>query len=296
MKSLKQTPFGTLITVGKSMHMDKADLRDVVFHGECQTATSRHMGNEVVQLTFTSPPYYNARDYAAYGSYNEYLSFLEDIFSRVMRVTESGRFLVVNTSPVIEQRASRQTESRRYAIPFDLHAVLRGIGWEFIDDIVWEKPEASVPGRNNGFFQHRRPLAYKPNAITEYLMVYRKPSGELIDHNIHGYSQEVINASLVGDGYETSNIWRVAPERDAVHSAVFPVELAKRVIRYYSLKGDLVFDPFGGRGTTAVAALAEERHFCLMERKKEYVERMTQYIGGMFIRNIIDVEEIVNNE
>jgi len=48
------------------------------------------------------------------------------------------------------------------------------MGWEFIDDIVWVKPEASVKNRNAGFLQHRKPLGYKPNAVSEMLMVYRK--------------------------------------------------------------------------------------------------------------------------
>lgn len=59
------------------------------------------------------------------------------------------------------------------------------MGWEFIDDIVWEKPEYSVKNRIGGFQQHRKPLAYKPNSVTEYLMVYRKQTDKLIDWNIH---------------------------------------------------------------------------------------------------------------
>ena len=93
---------------------------------------------------------------------------------QIHRATKTGRFFVLNTSPVIVPRISRQHSSRRYPIPFDIHPLLIKMGWEFIDDIVWEKPEASVKNRNGGFFQHRKPLAYKPNTCTEYLMVYRK--------------------------------------------------------------------------------------------------------------------------
>ena len=58
------------------------------------------------------------------------------------------------------------------------------MGWEFIDDIVWKKPETSVKNRNARFMQHRKPLAYKPNVVTEYVMVYRKETDRLIDWNI----------------------------------------------------------------------------------------------------------------
>ncbi len=130
--------------------------------------------SESIHLTFTSPPYYNARDYSIYNSYEEYLNFLTNVFAQTHRITQEGRFLIVNTSPIIIPRVSRQHSSRRYPIPFDLHAKLVSIVWEFIDDIVWEKPEYSVKNRIGGFQQHRKPLGYKPNTVTEYVMVHRK--------------------------------------------------------------------------------------------------------------------------
>lgn len=70
------------------------------------------------------------------------------------------------------------------------------MGWEFIDDIVWEKPEYSVKNRIGGFQQHRKPLAYKPNSVTEYLMVYRKQTDKLIDWNIHQWNPESVDAII----------------------------------------------------------------------------------------------------
>ena len=97
------------------------------------------------------------------------------------------------------------------------------MGWDFIDDIVWVKPEASVKNRNAGFLQHRKPLGYKPNAITEMLMVYRKKTDNLIDWNMRQYDDETTEESKVGDGYETTNVWHICPAADKVHSAVSPV-------------------------------------------------------------------------
>ena len=102
------------------------------------------------------------------------MNFLTNVFAQTHRITQEGRFLIVNTSPIIIPRVSRQHSSRRYPIPFDLHAKLVSIVWEFIDDIVWEKPEYSVKNRIGGFQQHRKPLGYKPNTVTEYVMVHRK--------------------------------------------------------------------------------------------------------------------------
>ena len=229
---------------------------------------------ESVHLTFTSPPYYNARDYSIYPSYEAYLEFLENVFKETHRITKEGRFLIVNTSPIIIPRVSRSHSSKRYGIPFDLHPLLVKNGWEFLDDIIWLKPEASVKNRIGGFMQHRKPLGYKPNCVTEYLMVYRKQTEKLLDWNIRSYDYQTVEESKVADGYETTNVWRIDPTFDKVHSAIFPVELCKRVIQYYSYKGDLVFDPFGGSGTVGKTAKSLNRSFFLTEQEPTYFEYM----------------------
>lgn len=254
-------------------------LKNVVVNADVSDVL-KLLPKESIHLTFTSPPYYNARDYSIYQSYDEYLEFLENVFFEIERVTKEGRFLIVNTSPIIIPRISRQHSSKRYPIPFDLHARLVNIGWEFIDDIVWEKPEFSVKNRIGGFQQHRKPLGYKPNAVTEYLMVYRKKTDKLLDWNIHQYSDEVVEESKVNGDFETTNIWKISPKSDKIHSAVFPMELCKRVIQYYSYKGDLVFDPFAGSGTLQRTARAMDRYAFSTEKEKRYFDYMKDLEKG----------------
>lgn len=234
----------------------------------------KNVPDESIHLTFTSPPYYNARDYSIYPSYQDYLEFLDNVFKETHRITKEGRFLIVNTSPIIIPRVSRSHSSKRYPIPFDLHPYLVKQGWEFIDDIVWLKPETSVKNRIGGFMQHRKPLGYKPNSVTEYLMVYRKQTEKLLDWNMRSYGQKTVEASKVADGYETTNVWKIDPCFDKIHSAVFPVELCKRVIQYYSYKGDLVFDPFAGSGTVGKTAKSLSRYFFLTEKEIAYFNYM----------------------
>lgn len=251
-------------------------LTNVVVNGDVRDVI-KLIPDESVHLTFTSPPYYNARDYSIYPSYKAYLDFLADVFRETFRITKEGRFLIINTSPVIIPRISRAHSSKRYPIPFDMHKDLVQMGWEFIDDIIWMKPEYSVKNRIGGFQQHRKPLAYKPNSVTEYLMVYRKQSSKLIDWNIHQYSNDIVEQSKVADGFETSNVWQISPKSDKVHSAVFPYELCKRVIEYYSYIGDLVFDPFGGSGTLGRTAKSLGRNFFMTEKDEKYFEYMKSF-------------------
>lgn len=259
-------------------------LKNVVVNGDVIDILNL-VPDESIHLTFTSPPYYNARDYSIYQSYREYLQFLAEVFKEVYRVTTEGRFFILNTSPIIIPRVSRQHSSRRYPIPFDIHTYLVNMGWEFIDDIIWLKPESSVKNRNAGFLQHRKPLGYKPNPVTEYLMVYRKKTEKLIDWNIRQYDWDVVKKSKVMEKYETTNVWKIDPTFNKVHTAVFPLELCNRVIRFYSFKGDLVFDPFAGSGTLGRAAKNLERLFFLTEKDKRYFQEIKNNLdnGNLFV-------------
>ncbi len=273
-------------------------LKNIVVNADVVEAL-KYVPNESVHLTFTSPPYYNARDYSIYPSYKEYLEFLNEVFKETHRITKEGRFLIVNTSPIIIPRVSRSHSSKRYPIPFDLHPYLVQNGWEFIDDIVWLKPEYSSKNRIGGFMQHRKPLMYKPNAVTEYLMVYRKVTSKLIDWNIRSYDKIRTEESRVPEGYETTNVWKIDPCFDKVHSAVFPVGLCKRVIQYYSFKGDLVFDPFAGSGTVGKTAKALGRKFFLTEKDTTYFEYMKSKAKPTIMDDertiFLSLEEFINH-
>ncbi len=230
-------------------------------------------------LTFTSPPYYNARDYSIYWSYQEYLDFLSDVFEKIFHKTKEWRFLIVNTSPVIVPRLWRNYSSKRYPIPFDIHGILIKLWWEFIDDIVWVKPEASVKNRIGWFQQHRKPLAYKPNPRSEMIMVYRKKTTKLLDRNMKQYDKKTIDDSKITWNFDTSNIWEIDPTFDKTHSAVFPIELCNKVIDYYSYKWDLVFDPFAWSGTLGKAALGKWRSIFLAEIDDRYFDRIKENLA-----------------
>jgi len=261
--------------------------KNILVHGDVREVL-KYVPDESIHLTFTSPPYYNARDYTIYKSYKEYLQFLVSVFKEVHRITKEGRFFVLNTSPVIIPRMSRSHSSTRYLIPFDIHLLLTEIGWEFIEDIIWVKPGPSAKNRNGGFFQHRKPLGYKANSVSEYVIVYRKKTDKLIDWNMKQYPDEIVNQSKVKGDYEKTNVWEITPASDKTHPAIFPKELAARVIQFYSFKGDLVFDPFCGIGTVGQTALALERHFFLVEQEKEYVEHATVLLndGLLFCKKL----------
>jgi DNA modification methylase len=254
-------------------------LRNTIALGDSEQVL-QELPAESVGLIFTSPPYYNARpEYADYITYEEYLLKLRKIIANAHRVLQEGRFFVMNIAPVLIRRTSRSESSRRVAVPFDVHRIFIEEGYDFIDDIIWEKPEGAgwATGRGRRFAADRTPLQYKPVPVTEYILVYRKHTDKLIDWNIRNHpDQETVKGSKVGDDYERTNIWRITPAHDKRHPAIFPAELAEKVITYYSFQSDVVLDPFAGIGTVGRAANKLGRRFVLIEQEPDYVDVIRQ--------------------
>ena len=237
--------------------------------------TLKSLNDGIVNLIFTSPPYYNAREYSDYHSYASYLEKMKEILLECNRVLEDGRFICINISPVITKRPGRDFESIRYPLHFDFHRILIESGFYFIDEIIWIKPEASVPNRNGGYMQHKTPLAYKPNSINESILVYRKNSNFLLDKNINKYKGKI---SKFEGKYETSNCWYISPRSTKHHPAVFPEELCNRIIEYYSFENDVIMDPFAGSGTLGRSALKLKRIPILCEKNDSYIKHIKKEI------------------
>lgn len=236
----------------------------------------KQLPEQSIQLIFTSPPYYNAREYSSFKSYSEYLEVMKATLIECHRVIEDGRFIVINVSPVISKRPGREFESIRYPIHFDFHRILVETGFIFVDEIIWAKPGASVPNRIGGFIQTRKPLAYKPKPVTESILVYRKKSPFLVDRNIGQYEKDDIYPS--DNGIDVTNLWEISPHNSKKHPAVFPELLCEKVLHYYSYKGDIVLDPWAGTGTFGVAALKLKRVPVLCEINDNYIELIRQNI------------------
>jgi len=288
---LGRPPEGTPISRRSDRYL-LSSLRNIVALGDCEEILME-LPAQSVDLVFTSPPYYNARpEYSEFLSYEDYLDKMRRVIRQVHRVLNEGRFFVINVSPVLIRRPNRQGQSKRLAVPFDLHRIFVEEGYDFVDDIIWVKPEGAgwALGRGRRFAADRTPLQYKPVTVTEYVLVYRRRTDKLIDWNIRTYpDQEAVRQSKIIGDYDRTNVWYIQPAYHPVHPAVFPLELAEKVIRYYSFKGDVVLDPFAGVGTTGKAAWKLERRFVLIEKEPAYVDVIREEILEWMGRAALEV-------
>jgi DNA modification methylase len=270
-------------------------LKNTVGFGDCEELLLE-TPNESVDLVFTSPPYYNARpEYTEYITYEEYLLKIRKIIQQCHRVLNEGRFMVMNISHILIKRSSRSEASKRIAVPFDMHRIFVEEGFEFVDDIIWVKPEGAgwATGRGRRFAADRNPLQYKAVPVTEYVLVYRKKTDKLIDWHIRFHpDQDGVGNSKISDEYEKTNLWYITPSHSKEHPAIFPLELAEKVISYYSFKNDVVLDPFAGSGTTGKAAVKLERRFVLYENNSEYIKIIDRNVQEWLLNKANDINWI----
>lgn len=231
-----------------------------------------------VALTVTSPPYWNAidydthaargreawfraREYRAFGeTFEEYLDNVGAAFREVLRATVAGGFCAVVVGTILHRK-------RHYPVPMLIAERMQRLGWEFHQDIVWNKVTGGVK-RAGSFIQRPKFGYYYPNIMTEYVLVFRKPgaprrgSGRALEID-DLFKRDIAN-----------NVWHIAPvPPNAIdHPCPFPEELARRLVALYSEEGDEVLDPFLGSGQTALAASRLRRRCVGYDVEPDYLE------------------------
>lgn len=82
-------------------------------------------------------------------------------------------------------------------------------------------------------------------------------------------------------GANLKNVWTIAPRPfSQAHFATYPVELAEMCIAAGCPKGGVVLDPFGGAGTTALAAKNLGRSAILIELNEDYAQIAADRLRG----------------
>ena len=148
--------------------------------------------------------------------------------------------------------------SGTHHIIFSIGFALQTLKFRVINSVVWEKPDPP-PNALHTAFTHAH----------ETLIWARKKGPR------HTFNYEIINSR--DPASQVSSVWRIPPppqreKRHGRHPTQKPLRLVRRALLACTREGDLVFDPFCGSGTTAVAAKELNRSFVGAELEAEYAE------------------------
>ena len=250
----------------------------------CGDATDRDvvaalMQGDTAQLCFTSPPYGNQRDYIS-GGIADWDALMRGVFGHLPMATDGQ--VLVNLGLI-----HRDNEVIQY---WDAWlGWMRQQGWRRFAWYVWDQGPG-MPGDWAGRFApsfefvfHFNQQSRKPNKI-----IPCKHAGQESHLRADGSSTAMRGKDGEVGGWThkgqptqdtriPDSVIRVMRHKgkigqDIDHPAVFPVALPEFVIEAYTESGDAVFDPFGGSGTTMLAAQRTGRICRSVEIAPEYVD------------------------
>lgn len=235
------------------------------------------MPDNFVDLTVTSPPYDGLR------TYNGYSFPFEEIAQELYRVTKQGGVLVWIVGDAVVDGGESGTSFRQVLY-------FQSLGFLIHDTMIYEKNGAAYPAndksnRYSQVFEYMfvlskgKPKTYNLIKDRKNRWVGSKTFGNQSNRKQDGELDK--KGSRITDEYGYRyNIWKYnngygySAEDDIAykHPAIFPEQLAQDHIWTWSNEGDIVYDCFGGSGTTAKMAHKLKRNWILSEISSEYVQ------------------------
>ncbi len=233
-------------------------LVDRIVCGDARTVLDR-LPAESVHLAITSPPYNVGIAYSDYSddrTYQGYREWLRGVWRSLQRVLVPGGRFAVNVAPTSIKNIR--------PIHHDLTRDLVEMGFLLRTEILWYK---QTMGRRTAWGSWKSPA--NPHLIPswEYVLVFSKGSWRL-----EGDRTQI---DITGSEFQqySDGFWEIPPERNRRgHPAPFPDELIRRIVKFYSYRGNVVLDMFGGTGTVAAVARATGRHYLSIDTSREYCE------------------------
>lgn len=226
-----------------------------------------------IDLTVTSPPYDDLR------TYNGYSFDFENVARELYRVTKDGGVVVW----VVGDKTHNGSET---GTSFKQALYFKDIGFRLHDTMIYAKYDY-MPLTHNRYeqqfeymfiFSKGKPKTFNP------IKIPTKHAGQKNTTSHRRFSDDLEKGSGYGKKVKKEkikpNIWfynvgKNKSTKDALahkHPAIFPEKLAEDHIISWSNKGDIVFDPFVGSGTTAKMAKLNSRKYIGVDISREYID------------------------
>ncbi|MDP2364158.1 MAG: site-specific DNA-methyltransferase [Ignavibacteria bacterium] len=260
-----------------------------ILHGDSRKKLS--FLKESVDLIVTSPPYADARkkhyDSIPPDDFSDWLSSFHEAFWQALKPDGS---LVINIKDKV-------VDGVRCHFVWKTIEELTQRGWYCIEDYIWHKTNP-MPGfwptrlRDGWEYCFHLSKTKRPYMNQDAVRV---PIGEWVktrlqklgknDKQRHNSSNESgfgrdLSRWVDQETVLPSNVLSIPlVGKNMGHPAVFPIELPEFFIKLLSRPGSLVVDPFGGSGTTGIAALQNDRDCVLIDTDLDYCKVAMQRLN-----------------
>jgi site-specific DNA-methyltransferase (adenine-specific) len=251
--------------VPKIVHIKNGnELDNKILLGDCieeMEELAKKYPDGIFDLVFADPPYNLAKNYKEYDdekSAVEYENWCNRWIELSVKLTKPGGSIFVLNIPRWGLSHSKVLNKNAY----------------FRNWIVWDA--LSTP-KGKIMPAHYSLLYYTKGASTPTFNVSNKIDPISYCLRITCQKEKKDDQKHINNKVDVSEIWsdlhRIKHKKDRDdHPCQLPHKLMDRIIQMFSNKDDLIFDPFGGAGTTGICAVKNNRKFLLTELDPYYKE------------------------
>lgn len=125
-----------------------------------------------IHLAVTSPPYFNAREYSQWETLDDYLKDMRIVFEQVFRILDNHRIFVLNVGDIQCRLGKQPWTMRRVPLGALFTVMCQEIGFEFVDDYIWDKGEPQSYRHITGGNDY--PFYIYPVNVYEHILVFHK--------------------------------------------------------------------------------------------------------------------------
>ena len=247
-----------------------------------------------VDLTVTSPPYDDLRDYEKSLVWN--FDVFKQVANRLYDITKDGGVVVW----IVGDKTIKGSES---GTSFKQALYFKEIGFNLHDTMIYAKNNVYAHDPRNKRYKQCFEYMFilskgKPKTYNEIKDRPNKHKGKTLSgtkgRNKSGEKRELKNV-VINEFQARFNIWEyttggsVSSDKIAFkHPAIFPEKLAQDHILSWSNENDTVLDCFMGSCTTGKMALLNSRKFIGIEKVEDYFEISKQRIEGSLRKEFTD--------
>lgn len=211
-------------------------------------------------VVVTSPPYWNLKDYFKEGQigqeeYDIYLQRMRTVWEECYKKLLPNGSLWININIRIK-------EGKVISIPYDFVKICKAIGFYYKGIFIWHK-SSGIPTLDKNIVDRH-----------EYVLLFTKSDDFCIDPSIQSSFADYKNPNINGGAFWNINRKAGSVGKKYIHPAIYPNDLAIRIIQMSTSEGDLVIDPFLGSGTSLIAALQCNRNFIGYEYNEGFKDLM----------------------
>jgi len=241
----------------------------------------KELPDDSINLIITSPPYFGCRVYGneTLGREENPIDYINNLlkytieFKRILH--KEGSFYL-NIGDIYFGTKGFSRNKGNYARKTDKHyfehKIVKPDGKYLQYKQLLMLPERIAIGmQEQGWILRNKIIWEKPNPVPSYSPDRRYPVYEHIFHFVKS-RKYFFDLGIAKKLSNHRDIYRNGIEPFKEHQASFPVSLIKPLILTTSKKNDIIFDPFMGSGTTAVASIETNRRYIGFEINEEFCQ------------------------